>query len=167
MRYSIGGMTDVGHHDGGVGRRLNEDNCEVLSGTDGFVHLARVSGFHRDAADAKRAQEILDQVLRAAVDGDGVNDVLSGVRKGEKRGDDGGHAGVETQGRVRARFERDHARFQDLGIGVIEARVDQVGLLANIGLCASGDQIEGAFGRFRAGEDVSGTAENRGAGRSD
>ena len=167
MRHGIGGVPDVGHHDGGIGRSFNQDDGEVLGGTNGRVHLAGVSGFHGNAADAERAEKILDQVLRAAVNGDGVNDVLAGPREGEQRGHDGGHPGVENQRRVRAGFERHHALFQDFGVGVIEARIDQVGLLACIGLGAAGHQVESALGGFRAGENIGGTAEHRGTRRSD
>ena len=130
MRDGVGGVPDVGHHDGGIGGSLDQDDGEILGRANGFVHFAGVSGFHGNAADAERAEEILDQMLRAAINRDGINDVLAGPREGEQRGHDGGHAGVENQGRVRAGFERHHARFQDFGVGVIEARVNQVGLLA-------------------------------------
>ncbi len=150
----------------GLAGRLNQDDGEVLGGANGVVHLAGVSGFHGNAADAERAEKILDQVLGAAVNGDGVNDVLTGPREGEQRGHDGGHPGVENQGRVRAGFERHHARLQDFGVGVIEARIDQVGLLAGVWLGAASHQVESALGGFRAGENVGGTAEHRGARRS-
>ncbi len=163
----LGGVPDVGHHDGRIGRRLNQHDGQVLGRANGFVHLAGMPGLDGNAADTQSAEKILDQMLRAAVNGDRVDDVLAGPREREQRGHDGGHPGVEHQCRVRAGFKRHQTLFQNFGVGMIEARVNQVGLLAGVGLGASGHQIEGALGGFRAGEDVGGTAEHRGPRRSD
>ncbi len=167
MRHSIGSVPDVGHHDGGIGRRLNQHDRKIFRGTDGFFHLAGVSGLDGNAANTKRAEKILNQVLRAAINGDGVNYILAGTGEGEQGGHDGRHPRIENQCRVRAGFKRYHARFQNFGVGVVEARIDQIGLLAGCRLSTSSHQVEGALGGFGAGENVGGTAKHRGTRRSD
>ena len=65
---------------------------------------------------------------------------------------------------LRAGFERDDLVFEDFGVGMGEARVDEVGALA----LSAGTRPEAQrrpLGRFGAGEDVSGTAKYRGPGR--
>ena len=68
------------------------------------------SGRHRNTSDVQRAEKILDQMLRAAVNRDGIDDAFARPREGEQRGHDGGHPGVEYQRSLCARFERNQVR---------------------------------------------------------
>src|ERR1017187_10141562 len=99
-------------------------------------------------------------MLRAAVNRDRINNALAGMYEGEQSRHDSGHAGIKYQRGMCSRFERDHLILQDLGVRMIEARVNQVHLLIRRMLRASGHQVEGALGRFRAGKNVSRTAEH-------
>ena len=159
LRHSIGSVPNVGHHDGWIGGCFYQHDGEVLGRTNGRIHLPGVAGFHRNAQDAERAEEILDQVLGAAVDRDRIEDALAGPREREQRGHDSGHAGVEHQSRMRAGFERNQTILENLRVGVVEARVDQIRLFVRFGLSASGHQIEGALGGLGAGEYVGRTAK--------
>ena len=69
---------------------------------------------------------------------------------------------LKTSAAVGAGFERHDLVFENFGVGMIEARIDQVGLLAGLGCGAAGHQVEGALGGFGTGEDISRTAKNSG-----
>ena len=88
-------------------------------------------------------------------------------REREEGGHDRRHAGVEDGGIAPAGFERHDLVFENLGVGMREAGVDQVGALAVLGLDLARGDGEGVLGRLRAGEDVSGTAKDRRPRRAD
>src|ERR1035438_2317354 len=99
-------------------------------------------------------------MLRAAVNRDRINDALAGMYEGEQSRHDGGHAGIKNHRGMRSRFKRDHLILQDLGVRMIEARVNKAPLFVGRRLRASGHQVESALGRFRAGKNVSRATEH-------
>src|SRR5262249_16000673 len=99
-------------------------------------------------------------MLRAAINRNRVDDALAGTREGQQRGHDRGHAGVEYERRMRAGFERDDLIFENFGVGMIEARVNQIWFFARLRMRAASHDIEGALGSFGTGKDVSRTAKD-------
>ena len=104
--------------------------AQIAGGADGFVDGIGFAGRDGDAVHAEGLEEVVDQAGGAAVEGGGVDDGAAGASEGEERGHDGGHAGVEDGSVGGAGLERDDLVFEDLGVGVGEARIDEVGALA-------------------------------------
>lgn len=162
-----GGAPDVGHDHGGIGGGFDEDEFEAGGRADGVVEFLAAAGDNGAADDAPRFEEAVEEVLGAAIEGDGVNDGIAGGEAGHESGHDGGHAGIEDDGPFGAFFEGDDLVFENFGVGVVEAGVDEFGGFAWGGNVAAGDDFEGALGALGAGEDVSGGAEDGGAGAAD
>ena len=160
----LGGALDVGHDEGGVGRSFHEDDGAIAGGADGFVDGGGVAGRDGDAVHAEGLEKVVDQAGGAAVEGGGVDDGAAGAGEGEERGHDGGHAGVEDGGVGGAGLERDDLVFEDLGVGVGEARIDEVGALALGRLDLAVGNGEGVFGGFRGGKYVGRAAKDGGTG---
>ncbi len=163
----LAGLADVGHDDGRIGRGFDEDDFQVTSGLDGVVQGGGVAGGDGDAGDAEGLEKSLDQGLGTAVNGDGINDAVAGGDDGQHGGHDSGHAGIEDSGAGGGGFEREDLLFEDLGVGVVEAGIDEIYVFVGGALGAAGHEIEGAFCCFGAGEDVGGTAKDGGTGRAD
>ncbi len=161
------GAGDVGHLEGGVGGGFEQDDAAVGGVLDGAVERGGIATGDGDAEQAPGFEELLDERLGAAVDGHGVDDGVAGAGVGHDGGHDGGHAGVEDGGGAGVGFERKHVGFDDFGVGVIEAGVDEVGRFAGFGLDAATEDGEGAFGGFGGIEDVGAGAEDRGTGGAD
>ena len=68
---------------------------------------------------------------------------------------------LKTAASRRAGFERHDLVFQNLGVRMREARIDQVGALARRRLNLARGDGERVLGRLRTGEDISGAAEDR------
>ncbi len=102
-------------------------------------------------------------MLRAAVDGHRVHHRIAGVKHGQQGGHNRGHAGVERECSRSAGFERHDLVFQNLRIGMVKTRIDQVDLFIRFALDPAGHEIEGAFRSLRTGEHIGGTAKHRGA----
>ena len=59
--------------------------------------------------------------------------VVPGRATRKESGHDGGHARIEYARGLRARLERHDLVFQDLGVGMGKARIDQIRALALLG----------------------------------
>src|ERR1700719_3713832 len=105
-------------------------------------------------------------MLRAAVNRDRINNALARMYEGEQSRHNGGHAGVENQCGMRSCFQRDHLIFQELGVGMIEPRINQVRLFVFGWLRTSGHQVERTLGRFGAGKNIGGATKRRPSRRS-
>ena len=108
----------------------------------------------------------MDQSGGAAVQRRGVNNGAVRPRVGEEGGHDGSHAGIENRGVGPTRVQRHDLVFQNLRVGVREARINQVGTTAVLGFDLARGDGEGVLGLLRTGEHVGGTAENGGPRRT-
>src|SRR5258707_2775227 len=84
----------------------------------------------------------MHQMLTAAIERLGVDKRAALFEEGEQSREDRGHPGVEHCGGVRAFLERDQLLLEDLGVGVIEARIDQVGAVFGMIFAAHADSSE-------------------------
>ena len=123
-RGGIGGTANIGHEAGGIGGSLNEHDAQVLRRANSCIDQRRLTGFDGDAFDAPLRKKILDQLLRAAVDGHGIDDRVAGLEEREQSGHDGGHAGVEGERALGAGFEGENLILENFRVGMIEARID-------------------------------------------
>ena len=160
------GALDVGHDEGRIGGRFEQHDAAVAGAANGGVERVGIARPHRDARHAERLQKV-NQSGGAAIKRRGVDDGAVGPGEGEERRHDGRHPGIENRGVAAAGLERHNLVFQDLGVGMREAGVDQVGAFALCGLDLAGGDGEGVLGRLRAGENVGRAAENRRPGRSE
>jgi hypothetical protein len=103
----------------------------------------------------------MDQVLNAPIEGYGVDHPIAWTREGTYRGHDRGHAGVKDGGCSRPGLQRHHLILGNLGIWMIQPRVDQVDALAIRRTGSAGCNGEGAFRSLRRRKYVGGTPKNR------
>ena len=119
---------DVGQAVVRIGRALDEDRARRRA-----EHLGRL-GRRRDARgdemalDAEAREEAAHERLGAAIERHAHDDLVAGIVRGEQRGADGRHAAGEAARALHAFPER-HAVLEDFEIGVVEARVDEPGLV--------------------------------------
>ncbi len=158
---------DVGHHHGRVGGRLDEDRLQPRRRPDRLVDLRRMARDDRDAADVQWLEQIVHKMLRAPIERHGVHQRVAGLEQRQQRGHDGRHSGIEYDGPGGALLERDDLVFKDLCVGVVEAGVNEVGLLAGFEFGLAREQSEGALRRFGAGEHIGRTAEHGRPGAAD
>ena len=128
-RGAIGGALDVGHDPGGIRGRLDQHDAQIFCVANSCVDLRGLPGFDRNASHSPARQKVFDQLLCAAVYRHRIHDGVARFEEREQRRHDGRHPGVERQRALGAGFERQNLRFQNFGVGMIEARVDQVDLL--------------------------------------
>ena len=72
---------------------------------------------------------------------------------------------LKTAACVRPGFERHHLVLQNFGVGMRDARVNQIRAFALLGWSPAAGDVERALGGFRTGEYVSGAAKYRGPRR--
>ena len=121
-----GELLDVGHVELGIAERLGVDGAGLV--VDGGANAVEVVGVDEADVDAQPRQRVVEQVVGAAVERCGGDDLVAGGGQG---GDGQGFrrlAGGRRQSR-RAAFERGHALLEDVGGGVHDARVDVAELL--------------------------------------
>ena len=162
------GLANVRHDERGIRGRFDEHRAEILRGADRAFEQIAAARLHGDAADAPFREMVLNEMLRAAVDRHGVDDGLSRAEEGEERSHDRGHAGIESDRVARACFEVDDLVLEDFGVGMIEARIDEVGGFAFGHFHPAAGDVECALGSLGAGEDVRRAAKDgraRGADR--
>ena len=158
---------DVDHTQRRVGRGLDEDQAQIGGARHGRLEGGAVAGHRRDRQDAEWLQDGVDQVLRAAVERQGLHEAPARPAERQEDGRDRRHARVEDGGRGRPALERHDLVLQDLGVRVRQAGVDQVDALVGVGPRLPEGDGEGALGRLGAVEDVGGRAEHGGPGRSE
>jgi hypothetical protein len=134
---------------------------------DGAVERGTVSAGDGDAEDSPGFEEVLDQRLRAAIDGNRVDDGVARARVGHDRRHDGGHAGVEDGGGLGLIFEWEQMGFDDLGVRMVEAGIDEIGGFTRLGFDAAAEDGECPFGGLGRGEDVGAGTEDGRAGGAD
>jgi hypothetical protein len=121
---------DVYHRHGRVGGRLEEHDAHVVRRAYGRVEVRATACRDADALDAELTQVVVDQVHAAAIERLAVDDGVARPQERHERGHGGGHSGVEHQRRFRSTLERDDLLFEDLGVRMRDARVDQLDVLA-------------------------------------
>ena len=88
---------------------------------------ACVAGWNRARVESQRLNDLMNQMLAAAVERTRVEHRASAIEKREYRGRDCREARIEHRGRVGAALERHQLIFDDLGVRVAETRVDEIG----------------------------------------
>ncbi len=161
-----GSALEVGHGHGGVGGCFQVNDAAVAGGANGGVYALGIARAHGNAVHPERFEESVDEAGGAAIQRRSVDDGGVGAGVSEERGHDGRHAGVENGCMAGAGFERHDLVLENLGVGMGETGIDEVGALAIGRLDFSGGDGEGALGGLRAGEDVGGAAKHRGPRRS-
>lgn len=160
-------VPDVRHDDGWIRRGLDQNDFEAICRTNGLLHRSGLTGNNGDTDDTERLEETLDEGLSPSIDRDGIKDAIARSEYGQQGGHDGSHARVEDGGGLSTRLERQDLIFENLGVGVIESRIDEIDVLAGGALGSAAHDVESALGRFGTGEDVGGTAKDGGPGRAD
>ena len=80
------------------------------------------------ALDAEAREEAAHERLRATVERHANDDFVTRIVRGEQGGADGRHAARKAAGAFHP-FPQRHAILEDFEIGVVEARVDESGLM--------------------------------------
>ena len=88
-----------------------------------------IAGRHAHGREAERLEQLVHEVLRAAVERPRVQERRAARQEREAAGRDRGHARVEDGRAGRAALERHELILEDLGVRVREPRVDQVDVL--------------------------------------
>ena len=156
---------DVGHHHGRIRGGFDEHDARVARRADRVTQARAISGGHGDTGDAERFQKFMNQPHGAAIRRNGVDDRARRPREREECRHDGGHPGIKHRGFARAALERDHLIFQNFGVGVRDARINQVRAFALFGRDTITGNGERPLGGFRTGENVGGAAKHGGPRR--
>ena len=121
------GRFEIGHHQRGVRGRLDQHQLEIVHLIDRRGESACVAGWNRARVESQRLNDLMNQMLAAAVERTRVEHRASAIEKREYRGRDCREARIEHRGRVGAALERHQLIFDDLGVRVAETRVDEIG----------------------------------------
>ena len=125
----VDGVRDVGHAQRGIGRRLDEDELEIAQRGGGAGQCIGIPGRNADHGESQRLEHLMDQVLRAAVQRLRVENRGPARHERETAGRDRRHARVEHRRALCPALERNDVIFEDLGVRVGQARIDQVDVL--------------------------------------
>jgi hypothetical protein len=147
---NIGNLANVENVDLGVADRLGEQQLGV--GADGAGPLGRiVLIFNEGRVDAKLFERVLEEVVGAAIDRGGGDDVVAGLSNVEHGDGRGGLARGEKQ-RCCSALEGCNALFDHILGRVLNARVD----VAKLG------ERKQVLGVLSAVEDIGGGLVDRG-----
>ncbi len=138
-----GELVDVDDVELGVAEGLGVDGAGF--GVDGGAQAGEVVGVDEADGDAELGQGVVEEVVGAAVERGGGDDLVAGLGEGEDGEGLGGLAGGGGE-RGDSAFERGDALLEDVGGGVHDAGVDVAELL----------QAEEAGGVVGVVEDVGG-----------
>src|SRR5689334_21768728 len=100
----------------------------------------------------------MNQMLTAAVERLRVDERAALLEESEQSGKYCGHPGIEACGRIGAFLERHQLLLQDLGVGMIEARINKIGTIFADRTYFSEHDTECALGRLVARKDERGAA---------
>ena len=121
----LGDGVDVGDVGVGVAERLEVDDRGVV--LDGALDLVQVMGIDKRGLDAKLGERMLQQVVRATVDGLLSNHVITGLGKCLQGIGDSGSAGSNGEA-GHAALERGDTVLKDTLGGVGQTTVDVTGI---------------------------------------
>jgi hypothetical protein len=159
-RRALGGVPEIGHGERRVGRRLDQHDAHIRRVADRALQCGRIAGPHRDAGHAPRLEHPLDELLRPPVYRHRVNDGAPGLEMREQGSHDRRHARVEDERGGGAGLERRDLVFEDLGVRMVEAGVDERHALPRHRPRTARHEVECPLRRFGAGEDVRRAAEH-------
>jgi hypothetical protein len=148
---------------GRVGRRLDQDHGDPALGGGSLGDVAHLGDVEpvgeAEGRDAEGAHLVLQQGLGAAIERARMQDGVAGPQEGEAGRRDRRHAAGEDGAFLGLVPDR-QAILEDFHVGVVEARIDQAGLLAGLGLAAARGQVEEVLALL-------GVLENEGRGQED
>src|ERR1700728_4866164 len=166
FRHRGGYLADIRHGQRRVRGSFQQHRAQILGAGDRRDQQIASSGEDPNPCDAPHGEMVLEEVLRAAVDWDGVNDGLARAQERENGSHDRRHAAIERERRGGVRLQRDHLGFQNLRVGMAEARVDQVARFAFLQWDAAAAYVEGVLGGLGALESVGRAAKDGWARRA-
>src|SRR5712692_2980997 len=120
------GLHDIAHYQGGIGGRFEQYQPRKFASFDRFSKSLRVASRHRPRVEPERLNYLMNQVLSSAVKWLRIDQRGAALKKREHYGYYRGHPGIEHRGGVRAAFERHQLLLQNLSVGMIEPRINQI-----------------------------------------
>ena len=137
----------------GIGGRLDQHQAQIVRLLNRLGQRLRIAGRHAARLETERLDHLVDQVLRAAVERLRIDERAAALEEREHHGEDRGHPGIENRGRVGAALERHQLLLENLGVGMIEPRVDQIGTIVAERPDFSEHDSERALRRLRTRKD--------------
>ena len=103
---------------------------------------------HPARVETERFDYLVDQVLAAAIQRLRVDERTASFQEREHHGKDRSHAGIEDGRGVGAALERHELLLEDFGVGMVQARIDEVGTIVAERMDFSKHNSKGTLGRL-------------------